>query len=250
MWTRSELKEKAKITFKLNYWPAVVVGLVIALLTGGSSGSAGGGNGHNGQSKAGEIKDAIYSIDATTMAAITTVIITIVSIMLIGMIIGLAFTVFLKNPLSIGCYRFFVLGSQSQPDVKVSEMGYSFKEKRYGNVTVVMFFRSLFTGLWSLLFIIPGVIKAYEYRMIPYLLTENPQMDHKTAFALSKKMMDGEKWNAFVLDLSFLGWALLSACTCGILLIFYVTPYIQYTNAYLYQALRGKIDSAEMTSSI
>lgn len=249
MWTRSELKEKAKATFKLNYWPAVVVGLVLSLLVGGSGGSASGG-GANGQSKPEQIKDAVSSIDATTAAVITTIIITVLSILIIGMIISIAFTVFLKNPLSIGCYRFFVLGSQSQPDVKVSEIGYSFKEKRYGNVTVVMFLRSLFTGLWSLLFVIPGVIKAYEYRMIPYLLAENPQMDHKIAFVLSKKMMDGEKWNAFVLDLSFFGWALLSACTCGVLLIFYVSPYIQYTDAYLYQALRSKITPEEMTFSI
>ena len=77
--------------------------------------------------------------------------------------------------------------------------------------------------------------------MIPYLLAENPEMDYKTAFALSKKMMTGEKWNAFVLDLSFIGWMLLSICTCTILAIFYVNPYINMTNAQLYLALRQRL---------
>lgn len=105
------------------------------------------------------------------------------------------------------------------------------------NVVKIMFCRGLFTLLWSLLFIIPGIIKAYEYRMIPYLLAENPDMDMSEAFARSKEMMMGNKWEAFVLDLSFIGWYFLSAFTCGILSIFYVKPYVQLTNTELYVAL-------------
>ena len=96
--------------------------------------------------------------------------------------------------------------------------------------------------MWSLLFIIPGVIKGYEYRMIPYLLAENPALSKKEAFALSKQMMDGEKFNAWVLDLSFIGWNILSAFTCCILAIFYVAPYQNLTNAQLYAVLKQKIN--------
>ena len=96
----------------------------------------------------------------------------------------------------------------------------------------------LFTYLWSLLFVIPGIIKGYEYRMIPYILAENPGIDYREAFAASKQMMDGNKWKAFVLDLSFFGWNFLSIFTCGILAIFYVMPYIYMTNAELYVALK------------
>ena len=100
-----------------------------------------------------------------------------------------------------------------------------------------MFFRGLYTFLWSLLFIIPGIIKAYEYRLIPYLLAENPNMDMQEAFERSRTMMDGNKYDAFILDISFIGWIILSEVTRGILGIFYVNPYIQLTNTELYVAL-------------
>lgn len=74
--------------------------------------------------------------------------------------------------------------------------------------------------------------------MIPYILAENPGIDSREAFAVSKQMMDGNKWAAFVLDLSFLGWQILSVFTCGILSVFYVNPYVYMTNAELYVALK------------
>ena len=103
-----------------------------------------------------------------------------------------------------------------------------------------MFLMNLFIWLWSLLFVIPGIYKAYQYRMVPYLLAENPEMDYNRALSLSASMMEGEKMNAFVLDLSFFGWYLLSVFTCGILAIVYVAPYQYHTNAGLYIALREK----------
>ena len=60
------------------------------------------------------------------------------------------------------------------------------------------------TFLWSLLLIIPGIVKSYEYRMIPYLLADHPEMSKDEAFAASKAMIDGNKWDAFVLDFSFI----------------------------------------------
>ncbi len=93
------------------------------------------------------------------------------------------------------------------------------------NVVLVMFLKNLFTSLWTLLFVIPGIVKHYEYLMIPYILAENPGMDRKEAFQISKRMMDGQKMETFILDLSFIGWILLSAITCGIVGIFYVNPY-------------------------
>ena len=80
-------------------------------------------------------------------------------------------------------------------------------------------------------------IKAYEYRMIPYLLADNPSMSQEEAFALSREMMKGQKWKTFVLDLSFIGWDILSIFTGGILSMFYVQPYKMMTNAALYEAL-------------
>ncbi len=78
--------------------------------------------------------------------------------------------------------------------------------------------------------------------MIPYLLAENPDMTKEEAFAESKKLMTGNKWKAFVLDLSFIGWYILSLLTCGIVGVFYVAPYKFSTNAALYEKLRYGVD--------
>jgi len=100
----------------------------------------------------------------------------------------------------------------------------------------------LITGglCWSLLFIIPGIVKSYSYRMVPYILAENDEISGKEAIELSMQMMNGHKWNTFVLDLSFLGWQILSAFTLGILSVFYVAPYIHATDAELYKTLRDQ----------
>ena len=108
----------------------------------------------------------------------------------------------------------------------------------YKNVTKTMFMRDLYIFLWSLLFVVPGIIKTYEYRMVDYILSENPEMNYSEALALSSKMMKGNKWKAFVLDLSFIGWDILSSMTFGILDIFYVMPYKMSTNAALYEAIK------------
>ena len=73
--------------------------------------------------------------------------------------------------------------------------------------------------------------------MIPYLLAEHPDMPKEVAFAESKRLMSGNKWHAFLLDLSFIGWALLSLITAGIVGVFYVFPYKNMTNAALYEKL-------------
>ena len=103
-----------------------------------------------------------------------------------------------------------------------------------------MFLRDLFIALWTLLLIVPGIIKGYAYRMVPYILAENPDMNYKEALDLSSKMMYGNKWKSFVLDLSFIGWIILSILTFGILLLFYVNPYIGSTNAELYKAIKAE----------
>ena len=105
-------------------------------------------------------------------------------------------------------------------------------------IAVIMFLRNIYNALWYLT-IIGGVIKTYEYRMIPYILAENPNIKRKEAFAMSKQMMKGNKWKAFVLDLSFFGWNFLSVLTFGLLSILYVNPYNAATNTELYAVLKS-----------
>ena len=95
-----------------------------------------------------------------------------------------------------------------------------------------MFLKDLYIFLWSLLFIIPGIVKSYEYRFIPYILAENPNISVDEAFKLSKSMTDNQKGDIFILDLSFFGWYLLGMLT--IIGTVFVTPYHEATNAQLY----------------
>lgn len=161
----------------------------------------------------------------------------IVVIVLAAIVIGALIGIFLLNPLAVGCRKYFLNNSYAAADVGL--VGHAFQTD-YRNVVKVTFFRDLYIFLWSLLLIVPGIIKSYEYRMVAYLLAENPSMDTKEALETSKNMMYGNKWDAFILDFSFLGWSILASVTLGLLGIFYVDPYIAATDAELYKALSGK----------
>lgn len=108
----------------------------------------------------------------------------------------------------------------------------------FTNVMFVMFMRHLFIILWTLLLVIPGIIKTYQYSMVPYILAENPNLDYRDALQLSRRMTDGHKLDLFILDLSFIGWAILSAITFGILFIFYVGPYMSLTRLEAFYYLK------------
>lgn len=226
MWTRAELKGNAKKFFKFNYWKMVLVALILTVIGGGTGFSFNYQRGYTAGS------GGSASIQLQNMADIFAA---FAVVFLVLLIIGLALGIFVFAPLKIGAQRFFVVSHYQKAEL--NEVGFAFKNS-YMNVVKVMFLKGLYTYLWSLLFVIPGIIKMYEYRMIPYILAEHPDIDSKEAFAVSKNMMSGNKWNAFVLDLSFLGWMILSAVTCGILSIFWVNPYYYMTCAELYVALK------------
>ena len=143
-------------------------------------------------------------------------------------------TAYVFNPMGVGCARFFV--KDINEPATLNELTYAF-DHSYMNVVKIMFMKQLKIFGWTLLFIVPGIIKSYEYRMIPYIVAENPDISYDDAFATTKRMMNGNKWNTFVLDLSFIGWNLLSACTLGLLSVFFVGPYIRLTDAALYEKL-------------
>ena len=140
------------------------------------------------------------------------------------------------NPLEIGCRSFFTVNSDEPAELSEIKAGFN----PFGRNIGAMFLRDLFIALWSLLLVVPGIIKAYSYRMVPYILAEDPDISGRDAITLSRQLMDGQKWNTFVLDLSFIGWDLLSALTGGLLGLFYVNPYKHATGAELYQVLRDQ----------
>ena len=157
-------------------------------------------------------------------------------IIVVAVIIGFIIKLLIVYPIQIGKNNFFM--GIRENEKTLDSLIFIYKSGQLKNTIVTMFLKGLFQGLWSLLFVIPGIIKSYEYRMIPYILSENPEISRKRAFEISKQMMKGNKWDTFVLDLSFIGWQILSGLTIGILGIFYVNPYVESTNAELYAYLR------------
>jgi len=160
----------------------------------------------------------------------------------IGMLMLISLICFLLrlmlfNPIEIGCRSFFSENTKS--NASFGQIGRGFKPK-YGRNIGTMFLKDIFLALWSCLFIIPGIVKMYSYRMVPYILADDPDISATDAITRSREMMNGHKWNTFVLDLSFIGWSILSALTLGILYIFYVGPYMYGTDAELYQTLKAQ----------
>lgn len=96
----------------------------------------------------------------------------------------------------------------------------------------------IYTFLWSLLFVIPGIVKYYSYAMTNYILMDRPELSASEAIAESRKMMNGHKMELFILDLSFIGWQILSIFTCGLLLL-WVYPYMYAARAAFYLELKG-----------
>lgn len=208
------------MAFKKNYVSAVVVALLMGIF--------GTVSGESSARRVSENSD-IYSGNLFNVGMITELLAGIATVVILIVLVA---KVFVGNLLKMGGYRFFILNQTAQPGIGTLLDG--FRSGHYVNIVLTMFLRDLFTTLWSLLLVVPGIVKHYEYLMVPYIIAENPAMDYKEAFQISKQMMDGEKMEAFIMDLSFLGWYLLSAVTCGLLAIFYVNPYAQASFAEMY----------------
>lgn len=259
MWTRKELKERAKEALKRNYWKIVLVSLIGMLIGGGlgSSGISGGGSDihdmasdnvkehfteHENDDVDWEGAEAVLDdiqmdIRPQDIVAVAFTVIVVLIVAAIVLAIGIALDVLLLNPVQVGINRFMV--KSLDDTARIAEVGYTF-DHNYKNGVKVMFFKDLYVVLWSLLFVIPGIYKAYQYRMVPYILGENPDMTYQEVLQRSKDMMDGQKWDAFVLDLSFILWHMLGGITCGLAEIFYVAPYVNLTDAALYSRLSRK----------
>ncbi|MEE1032227.1 MAG: DUF975 family protein [Ruminococcus sp.] len=153
-------------------------------------------------------------------------------------IVSVVLGIFVFRPIEIGGCRFFIENAYENPGP--GKLLYAFQSGYYGKMVLTMFLKELYTFLWSLLFIVPGIIKSYEYRMIPYLLADCPDMPREEAFAISKEMMYGNKMDAFILDLSFIGWNILAALSCGLVGLFWTVPYQNATNAELFLALKDQ----------
>lgn len=240
MWTRSLLKKNAWESLKGYYWMAFLVCIIAGFLSG-----SGGGGGGSVSSNDIETIMSDSTEPAEMMEELLPFLMAAFSIILIMWVIAIAFTVFVSNPIQVGLPRFFCAAREG--DVNVGNLFGNFKSGRYLKTVKTMFLQQLYIFLWSLLFIIPGIIKSYEYALVPYLMSANPDLETKRALEISKQTMEGEKWNYFVLELSFIGWYLLGFMACCVGVTF-VNPYYYATMAEFYTCMRAKMVSVGITT--
>ena len=274
-WTRKELKERAKAALKRNYWKVVFVSFIFIFLSGGANFSSGSSWVNNGsgekanelvvietdaleeewsqqeewdhkeeeapeeetsrkeegireEKKAPELTDgdgpkrkafisdmiarmgdglehSFRRLEQKNIAVIVSFAVMLIVIIVVVLFIAIAVDVFLLNPLWIGAQRFLLKCVDDR-----------------GNISE------------------PGIYKKYQYYMVEFILAENPALPCGEVLKYSREMMEGHKWNAFVLDLSFILWHMLSFFTCGLSEIFFVRPYVNLTRAALYRELTGQ----------
>ena len=215
MWTRKSVKQKGKKAFYLNYWKCVLVALILCFVIGATGGSYSGGsysipaitsqftNSDTDNDPDIDIEpdidpedtsfdlqldldgDGVNDVDSTVDKdqavgfAVGAVVVAFVVGLIFSIIIGafaLAFKYLLLTPFEYGCRKFF--RKNLDEPAKLSNIVYVF-DSHYKNVVKTAFLRDLFIWLWSLLFVIPGIIKSYEYRLVPYIVSENPNINYK-----------------------------------------------------------------------
>lgn len=150
-------------------------------------------------------------------------------------LIGLVLFI-LALPLTWG-YQTLFLGAVRGGEATAKDMFEGYNKELFSRVLTTTLLYYVYVFLWSLLLLIPGCIKAYSYAMTPYILKDNPEMKNNAAIEESMRMMDGHKLELFLLDLSFIGWALLSLLTCGIGFL-WLTPYMNMARVNFYEDLK------------
>ena len=141
----------------------------------------------------------------------------------------------LLYPLQYGAAVAFLGFKRTGVDVKIGDMFVGFND--YGRVFVTILLQTLYIVLWSLLLIVPGIIKAISYSQTIYILKDNPELKFNGAIERSMAMMEGHKMEAFLLGISFIGWLLLGVLTLGIGML-WVTPYMSTAYAHFYDYVK------------
>ncbi len=153
--------------------------------------------------------------------------------------LGSVITLFVMLPISWGLACFF-LGISRDEEVTNATLFDGFKE--YGRIFITLLLQNIYTLLWTLLLIVPGIIKYYSYAMTPFVLKDNPEMSGNAAIEESMKIMQGKKMDLFLLQLSFIGWGILACLTLGIGFLFLI-PYMETAMAHFYEDAKNEAAS-------
>ena len=263
-WTRSDLKTKAKDFLRTRYWYAFLVTWIAGMLGGaGSGGGSGGFTSTFGDQDFSGIPPALWIIIGV--------------LAVLGAAFGIAFTLFVGGPVTIGMDRWFSRTREGEEASRIGLLFSLFRRGSYLKSVGAYAWMTLWGFVWSLpsvaafsaagvllaatrietgsfdlvpmgiasvllavgfALLIPAIMRSYAYRLTPWILADNPGIGHRRALRLSIAMSDGHKAGMFVLDLSFLGWYLLGFLACCVGVLF-VTPYVVATWAELYATLKA-----------
>lgn len=256
MFNRKLLKARAKCVLKTCYWRVFAILILVSLISGISGGIFSIGT---------SADTAAISLGSPLRVAV------FVIILVFQLVISLALSVFLFQPLSLGTSKLLLDASEGR-FADIGAIGYAFRSN-YKNIVITLLMKELIllafmiipilliigitgyisaipaTGANDLILLlvlpavyillIPALMKMYDYYLVGYILADDADISWREALKKSKNMMRGNRFQTFVMNLSFFGWILLGACACGIGVMF-VTPYIEATNAQLYLELAGK----------
>ena len=218
---RVALKDSAKRILKANYWKMVIAGLAMAFAIGEFGRSA-------ATYKYDEIPDRLKGIAMITA--------------LIGLLIGIVFTMFVLHPLEYGATEFFLRNPDGNGDGTLTD---GFRGDNLKQAAFTFLYRDLMIFLFALLLVIPGIIKMYEFYFVAPLTVDHPELSAVEIGDLSKGMTKGRKMELFMLDLSFILWNIASTLTAGLVGIFYYYPYRYQVKALAYREL--VLDGADPT---
>ena len=216
MYCASDYRSMARRALKNFWWLAVGVTLLATVLGGGTS----------------SLTVSFQNSDVSryypeAMRRFTHVLVPVASVLAMGQFV-------LRGSISIGHDRFclkLVDGEQAQFEDLFSAFDI------FGSAFVLNLLIALKVFAWSLLFVIPGIVKAYAYSMAYYIKLDHPDYGWNACITASRQLMDGHKWEKFVLDLSFLGWIIVGSLCLGVGTL-WVTPYMEAANAQFYEYVR------------
>lgn len=235
MFTRSELKSRAKEVLKKKYWVLLLVSVVLSLFISANTSASTNQNGVVVNVGVGPLNysQPVNSIEFSALALF----------LLVFAIIVLVIRIIVGYSMEYGCQNYF---KRAHYDTEEGTVFNGFKDGRWKHIVGVFFLRDLKIVLFTFLLIIPGIIKAYQLRFVPYLVEDYPELSASEIHALSTDMTRGIKLDIFILDLSFILWNIL-AVFIGLFTFglgsYLVLPYIYQTDAELYIDIKNKANS-------
>ncbi len=261
MFNRSELKSRAKASFKGKYWKVFTACAVVLVLTVTLGGGSAFSSAFAGPSFTFTLNDSLNDLsvaspdhsvliddqyiiydhvepelmDFLSVFSMVAVLIVFLVVLIVS-VVSAIHNIFIVNPLNVGLKSYFMNNRKDTADFKDIFSG--FTNGKYSSTVGAVFSTNLIVFLWSLLLIVPGIYHKYMYWFVPYLCAENPGISSSEARRISKAMTDGYKLEIFVLELSFIGWRLLGAFV--IFGSYFVEPYFQATYSEVYAELRDR----------